>query len=158
MWGLSEHCFLGRRKSGGRRVKLQVIQVLKQFGQLCFEQLAEHRHVYGKSMHRIGEVALGQDVIYQVDHAHERVFFSFVHDFEYQRGYYVKSLTVADSFVVASERKQNSFEQGAVLVVVLAAEGAAAGSVQIFHYLYAEFVVVGIGAVVECDAPHFVPV
>jgi len=41
--------------------------VVAELGQAGFEELAEDGHVDGECVHRVGEVAFGQDVVDEVD-------------------------------------------------------------------------------------------
>lgn len=59
------------------------------------EELAKNSHVNSERVHGVCEVAVGQNVIDQIDHALERVVLALVHDLEYERGNDVKALTVA---------------------------------------------------------------
>ena len=151
-WGLV------RALIAGFGAELEFVQVIVQLGMFLFEELAENGHVNSQRVHRVGEIAFWQDVVYQVDHAHESLFFLFVHNFEYERGYDVKALAVADGFVVAGESEKDSFEQSSVALVLVPAECATAGTMKILDNLYAQLVVVWIGAIVEGHALHFVPV
>ena len=94
----------------------------------------------------------------KIYHAHEGVLFFLVDDLKNLSGYDVEALTVADWFVVSSERQQDSFEERAVLLIVLAAKGTAACTMQVLYNLNAQLVVVRIRQIVKSNPPHFVPI
>lgn len=134
--------------------------MIVEFWKAYFEKLAKHGHVDGKRVHGMGEVALGQDVIDEIDHALERFLFALVHNLEYERGDDVEALTIAYRFVVACVGEQHAFEQSSIAVVLVgsAAERRASGSMQVFDDLHAELVVVGIGSFVEGYAAYPRPI
>lgn len=108
----------------------------------------------------MSEIAFGQNMIDEIDHAFERVLFALLHNLEYQRGDDVKALTIADRLVVASVGEKHALEERSIAVVLVrtATERRAASSMQIFDDLNAEFVVVRVRAFVECDAANTRPV
>ena len=114
----------------------------RQPGQPHAQQVAEHGHVNGEAAQTVGEVALRQQTLDQVDHDLNGGRFIAVDHLEDESSQDVQTLAIADWLIPTSVTEEHATQHRLVVPAGGAAEEAASGSVQVLWICQSLLVVV----------------